>query len=150
MNFSKVTNCLGAVVFSLCLLIGLTMTSSQSTKAESVLGSAEDKGIKFTVHNYEIQNYGQEMMVYYTIQSASGAQMSEDEMGLIKNLDFSIGSRMVQGNDAWHKKVSNQEYQGAIKVDLPKYGPATSNVSLNTDSILNQKGQWTINFQIQK
>jgi len=137
-------------VLSICLLVGWTIASSQSSKAASVLGSTEDKGIKLTLHSYEIQNYGQEMIVNYSIQAASGSLMNEDGMELIKDLDFSIGSRVVQGKDAWHKKIGNQKYQGVMKVDLPQYRPATSNVIFNTDSISNQKGKWTINFQIQK
>lgn len=134
----------------MCLLLGPTFALSPYSKAESVLGATEDKGIKLTLNSYEIQNYGQEMIVNYTIQAASGSLMNEDGMALIKDLDFSIGSRVVQGKDAWHKKIGNQKYQGVIKVDLPQYRSATSHVILNTDSISNQKGKWTINFQIQK
>lgn len=149
-TFTKVTNCFGVFVLSICLLVGWTIASSQNSKAESVLGSTEDKGIKLTLHSYEIQNYGQEMIVNYTIQAASDSLTNEDGMALIKDLDFSIGSRVVKGKDAWHKKIGNQKYQGVMKVDLPQYRPATSNVIFNTDSISNQKGKWTINFQIQK
>jgi len=137
-------------ILSICILVGWTIASSQNSKAESVLGSTEDKGIKLTLHNYEIQNYGQEMIITYTIQGATDSFMNEDGMALIKDLDFSIGSRVVQGKDTWHKKIGNQTYKGVMKVDLPQYRPATSNVIFNTDSITNQKGNWTINFQIQK
>ena len=149
-TFSKVTNCFGVFILSICILVGWTIASSQNSKAESVLGSTEDKGIKLTLHNYEIQNYGQEMIITYTIQGATDSFMNEDGMALIKDLDFSIGSRVVQGKDTWHKKIGNQTYKGVMKVDLPQYRPATSNVIFNTDSITNQKGNWTINFQIQK
>ena len=90
------------------------------------------------------------MIITYTIQGATDSFMNEDGMALIKDLDFSIGSRVVQGKDTWHKKIGNQTYKGVMKVDLPQYRPATSNVIFNTDSITNQKGNWTINFQIQK
>lgn len=149
-NYSRVRKCLGVFVLALCLIVGWTCTSSQSSSAESVLGSTEDKGIKLTLHNYEIQNYGQEMIVNYTVQAKSGSLMDENGMALIKDLNFSIGSRVIQGKDAWHKKVGNQTYQGVIKVDLPQYRSATSDVILSTDSISNQNGEWSINFQIQK
>ncbi|MBS4175675.1 hypothetical protein [Bacillus sp. FJAT-49736] len=148
--FSKGKNCFGVFVLSVCLLFGLSLASSQHLRAESVLGSTEDKGITLTLDNYEIQNYGQEMIVNYTIHAASETLLNEDGMAPIKDLDFSIGNRVVQGKDTWHKKIGNRKYQGAIKVDLPQYRPATSNVIFNTDSISNQKGKWTINFQIQK
>ncbi|PKR83149.1 hypothetical protein [Heyndrickxia camelliae] len=141
---------LRAFVILTCLLVGWTFADSKHLRAESILGSSEDKGIKLTLDNYKIQHYGQEMIVHYTIQTASGSLINDDSLALIKDLDFSIGSSVVRGKDAWHKKISNQKYQGAIKVDLPQYRPAISNVVFSTDSISNQKGMWTINFQIQK
>jgi hypothetical protein len=150
--FSKFTNGFGGFVLFLCLLVGVTFASSQNAMAESqkIIGSSEANGIKLTINNYAIQNYGQEMVLYYTVQSKSGQLMDEDGISLIKKPNLTIGDRRVQGNDTWHKKISNQIYQGAVKVQLPQYRPAVSNVEFNTDSILNQTGQWTITFQIKK
>ncbi|MDQ6595555.1 hypothetical protein E2K98_26985 [Bacillus salipaludis] len=141
--FSKFTK----AGFALILSLGFLLVSSQSTLAAEI-GSAEHNGIKLTINNYTIKNYGQEMVVYYTIQSKSGQLM--EGKSLMNRPDFTIGNKFVQGNDAWYKKVSNQQYQGAVTVQLPQYIPASSNVSFNTDSISSQKGQWTINFEIKK
>ena len=148
----KFTSCFSGFVLFLSLLIGMTFASSQSAMAESakIIGSAENNGIKLTITNYAIKNYGQEMMVYYTVQSNSGQLMDTNETGLLNKPDISIGHKHVQGNDTWHKKISSQEYQGAVTVEIPQYTPAISNVAFNTDAILNQKGLWTINFQIKK
>ena len=146
--FLKVKNGFGWLILLLCL--GLTFASSQSAKAApgKIIGSAEDHGIKLTINNYELKNYGQEMVVYYTVQSKSGNPM--EGKSLINKPDFTIGDRFVQGIDSWHKKVGSQQYQGAVKVELPQYRPAVSDVEFNTDAIFNQKGNWTITFQIKK
>ncbi|MCM3567189.1 hypothetical protein [Neobacillus mesonae] len=137
------------VGFALFLSLSIVLVSSISTlAAEKTIGSAENNGIKLTINDYTIKNYGQEMVVHYTVQSTSGQQI--DGKSLIQKPGFMIGNKFVQGNDTWHKKVSNQQYQGAITVHLPQYIPATSNVSFDSDTVLNQKGQWTINFQIKK
>lgn len=143
-------NGLSRLIFMLCLLVGLISVPLQSSfaKSEQVIGSAENNGIKLMINNYTITNHGQEMVVYYTIQSKSGDQIAEDS-GII-NPDISVGDNLVRGNNTWHKKINNQTYQGAVKVNLPQYIPATSNVAFNTDTIFQQKGQWTVNFQIKK
>jgi hypothetical protein len=150
--FAKCTNGIGSFILLLFLLVGFGLVTSQSAmaKSENIIGSAEDHGIILTINNYAIQNYGQEMVVYYTVDSQSGKLMDADETSILKKSDISIGNQRVQGNNIWHKKISNQKYQGAVKVALPQYIPATSNVAFYTDAILNQKGQWTINFQIKK
>lgn len=150
--FSKFTNGFGGFILLLCLLVGLALASSQSAMAESekIIGSAEDNGIKLKINSYAIMNHGQEMVVYYTVQSKFGQLIEAEGTSVIKKPDITIGDTRVQGNDTSHKKISNQEYQGAVKVLLPQYRPAISNVSFNTVSILNQKGQWTINFEIKK
>ncbi|HEY2420540.1 MAG TPA: hypothetical protein VGI04_03965 [Neobacillus sp.] len=150
--FRGVTNCFSRFFLLLGLLVGLILANSQSAMAETenVIGSAESNGITLTINNYTIKNYGQEMTVYYTLQSTSGQLMDENGAELITSPDFTIGDKRVQGNDIWHKKISAQKYQGALKLELPQYRPAISNAVLNTETILNQKGQWSINFQIKK
>jgi hypothetical protein len=150
--FSKMRNRLGGFVLLLCFLVGGAWASSISTLAapEKTIGSAENRGIKLTITNYAITNYGQEMILYYTVESKTGNLMEEDGKGLLKNLEISIADNRLQGIDAEHKKISNQKYQGAVKVNMPQYIPATSSAAISTDAILNQKGQWTINFQVNK
>ncbi|MFP5109391.1 hypothetical protein ACSU6B_21905 [Neobacillus sp. C211] len=150
--FSKMTNRLGGFVLLLCFLVGGAWTSSQSALAapEKTVGTAENGGIKLTITNYAITNYGQEMILYYTVESTTDNLMVEDGKGLLENPEISIANNSLQGIDAEHKKISSQKYQGAVKVNMPQYIPATSNAALSTDAILNQKGQWTINFQIKK
>ncbi|MFB7303590.1 hypothetical protein [Heyndrickxia sporothermodurans] len=140
------------MIFLLCLLVGVASIPLQSSfaQSETVIGSAENNGIKLIINNYTITNRGQEMVVYYTIQSKSRHQMDENAKGLMDNPVISIGDNLVPGNHTWHKKINNQTYQGAVKVNLPQYIPATSNVAFNTNAILHQKGEWTINFQIKK
>jgi len=90
------------------------------------------------------------MILYCTVESTTGTLLDENGKGLLKNLEISIADNRLQGIDAEHKKISSQKYQGAVKVNMPQYIPATSNAALSTDAILNQNGQWTINFQIKK
>lgn len=151
-TFSKMTNRLGGFVILLGFLVGGAWASSQSAVAapEKTLGSVENGGIKLTITNYAITNYGQEMILYYTVESTTGNLMDENEKGLLKKPEVSIADNRLQGIDTEHKKISSQKYQGAVKVNMPQYIPATSNAALSTDAILNQKGQWTINFQIKK
>src|SRR3954466_7042673 len=151
-TFSIRTNRLGGFVLLLCFLVGGASAFSQSALAapEKTIGSAENGGIKLTITNYAITNYGQEMILYYTVESKTGNLMEEDGKGLLKNLEISIADNRLQGIDAEHKKISNQKFQGAVKVNMPQYVPAGSNAALSTDAILNQKGQWTINFQVNK
>ena len=150
--FLKVANRLAGSALLLCFLVGGAWASSQSALAapEKPVGSAVNGGIKLTITNYAITNYGQEMILYYTVESTTGNLLDENGKGLLKNLEISIADNRLQGIDAEHKKISSQKYQGAVKVNMPQYIPATSNAALSTDVILNQKGQWTINFQIKK
>jgi len=147
-GFSKFANGFSVFVLFICML--LVVTQSAMANSEKMIGSAEDHGIKLTINHYAIVNYGQEMMVYYTVQSKTGLLMDEDGISLMQKPNITIGNRLVQGKDTWHKKISSQQIQGAVKVMVPQYRPAISNVEFNTDNILNQKGQWTINFQIKK
>ncbi|ULT59563.1 hypothetical protein L1999_14000 [Neobacillus drentensis] len=151
-TFSKMTNRLGRFVLLLCFLVGGAWTSSISALAapDKTVGSAENGGIKLTITNYAITNYGQEMILYYTVESKTGNLMDEGGKELLKNLEISIADNRLQGIDAEHQKISSQKYQGAVKVNMPKYIPATSSAALSTDAISNQKGQWTINFQVNK
>jgi hypothetical protein len=151
MKVSKLTNCFSGFILLFCLFGGLTLASSQSAmaEAEKAIGSVEDNGIKLTINNYTIQNHSEELMVYYTVESKSG-DLIENGTSLIKEPDISIGDKLVKGNNIWHKKISNGKYQGVVKVELSQYRPAISNVAFNTEAILNQKGEWTINFQIEK
>ncbi|MFC4619528.1 hypothetical protein ACFO4N_12475 [Camelliibacillus cellulosilyticus] len=137
------------LILVLCLFISLTMTSTYQAKAEAgkVLGSAQDKGITLSVNQYAIINHGQELVVYYTVETSSAAP-NHDVPSLIHRPDFSIGDRLVQGQPKGYKKISSQKYAGTLKVDLPQYRPAVTNVELRTDTILNQKGQWTVGFKI--
>ena len=151
-TFSNRKNRLGGFVLLLCFLFWGACAFSQSALAapEKTVGSAENGGIKLTITNYAITNYGQEMILYYTVESTTGTLLDENGKGLLKNLEISIADNRLQGIDAEHKKISSQKYQGAVKVNMPQYIPATSNAALSTDAILNQNGQWTINFQIKK
>ncbi|MBT2658675.1 hypothetical protein J7E81_26225 [Bacillus sp. ISL-18] len=150
--FLKTAKCLGGFVLLLFFLIGGTWPSTQSALAaqEKTIGTAENGGIKLTITNYAITNYGQEMILYYTVETKTGNLMDENVKGLLKNPEISIADNRLQGMDANHKKISSQKYLGAVRVNLPQYIPATSTAALSTDAILNQKGQWTINFQIKK
>lgn len=150
--FSIRLNRWGGFVLLLCLLVGGACASSQSALAApaKTVGSVENGGIKLTITNYAITNYGEEMVLYYTVESTTGKLMEDNGKGLLKNLEISIADNRLQGIDAAHNKISSQKYQGTVKVNMPKYIPATSNAALSTDAILNQKGQWTINFQIKK
>src|SRR3954471_99194 len=62
--FSKFTKGFTGFVLLFCLLVGLTMGSSQSVQAapEKMVGSAEDHGIKLTIDRFAITDYGQEML----------------------------------------------------------------------------------------
>lgn len=138
-----------SIVLLFSLLVGLTFVSPAGAKAESekVVGSAKDKGITLTINDYSIIKDGQGIMVHYTVQSRSGHQMDKNA-SLMERPDIFIGDTLVHGNAVKHKKIGKQEYAGTVEVDLPQYRPAESNVRFNTDAILNQEGQWTIDFKV--
>lgn len=150
-GLSKRVKLFSGMILFFYLLLGLTGTPFHNAAAESkeIIGSAENNGIKFTIDNYMINN-NRELIVDYTIESTAADFMNENKAALLKQPSFVIGDNRLQGTDLWHKKVSNQKYQGAVKVDMPQYSPAISNVSFKTTSILNHSGEWAINFEIKK
>ncbi|WP_085991308.1 hypothetical protein [Oceanobacillus senegalensis] len=149
---SKRTKLFSGIIISFCLLVGVILIPSQHAKAESeqIIGSAESNGIKLTINNYSIKNHNRELIVNYTVQSTSADFINVDETILIKQPSITIGDNRLQGDNLWHKKVSNQKYQGAVKVKMPQYSPAISNVTFKTDSILDLKGEWLIDFELKK
>lgn len=152
MKVSKLTNFSRIIISFLCLLVLLGVSTPHGAMAEmgEIVGSVEDQGIKLTVNRYDLQNHSTELIVYYTVETMSTDHISENITNLIKRPDISIGDNPVKGKSIWQKKISNQKYQGAVKAELSQYRPEIAYVAFHTNSILNKKGNWEVNFQIHK
>ena len=122
-----------------------TLTNAQSSIG---LGSSEDNGIRLTISDYSIINHGQNIQLHYTIYSNSNIQVSSNTKSLIENPYIWIGHTLVREESESFKKVNNNEYKGTIIAQLHHYRPDTSEMSFHTHGLLNQKGQWTVNFML--
>jgi hypothetical protein len=128
------------------LLFGFAFPTLSNAQSNMGLGSSEDNGIRLTINDYSIINHGQNIQLHYTIYSNSNIQVSSNTKSLIENPYIWIGHTLVREESESFKKVSNNEYKGTIIAQLHHYRPDTSEMSFHTHGILNQKGQWTVNF----
>jgi len=122
-----------------------TLSNAQSSKG---LGSSEDNGIRLTINDYSIINHGQNIQLHYTIYSNSNIQVSSNTKSLIDNPHIWIGHTLVREESESFKKVSNNEYKGTIIAQLQHYRSDNPELSFHTHGLLNQKGQWTVNFML--
>jgi len=122
-----------------------TLTNAQSSIG---LGSSEDNGIRLTINDYSIINHGQDIQLHYTINSKSNIQVSSNTKSLIENPYIWIGTTLVREESEYFKKVNNNEYKGTIIAQMHHYRTDSSKMSFHTHGILNQKGQWTVNFTL--
>ncbi|WHY69764.1 hypothetical protein [Neobacillus sp. SuZ13] len=136
------------VALCISLLFGFaypTLTNAQSSKG---LGSSEDNGIRLTINDYSIINHGQDIQLHYTITSNSNIQVSSNTKSLITNPYIWIGNTLIREESESFKKISNNEYKGTILAQLQHYRSDNSELSFHTHGIMNQTGQWTVNFKI--
>jgi hypothetical protein len=145
----KLSNCtvrfIGAAL-CISLLFGLTFPTLSNAQSNMGLGSSEDNGIRLTINDYSIINHGQNIQLHYTIYSNSNIQVSPNTKSLIENPHIWIGHTLVREESESFKKVSNNEYKGTIIAQLQHYRPDSSEMSFHTHGLLNQKGQWTVDF----
>ncbi|HET7578599.1 MAG TPA: hypothetical protein VFK33_04885 [Bacillales bacterium] len=148
MNVSRFTVQVSAFVLYLSLFVGLTFTHPTGAAAQTnkIMGSATDNGITLTINGYSFINNGQGVKLYYTIQSTSSRGAAAKN--LMAKPDILIGDNLLHGTNEQHQKISPQKYTGTINVRLPDYRHVPSYVEFNTYGILNQRGQWTVDFTI--
>ncbi|ULT57220.1 hypothetical protein L1999_00855 [Neobacillus drentensis] len=135
---------------ALCISLVFGFASPTLTNAQSSigLGSSEDNGIRLTINDYSIINHGQDIQLHYTINTNSNIQVSSNTKSLIENPYIWIGNTLVREESESFKKVSKNEYRGTIIAQMHHYRTDNSKMSFHTHGILNQKGQWTVDFML--
>lgn len=138
---------IGVALF-ISLLFGFAYPTLTNAQANRSLGSSEDNGIRLEINNYSIINDGQDIQLNYTIYTNSNIQISPNRKSLIENPYIWIGHTLVREEAESFKKISNNEYRGTIIAQMHHYRPDRAELSFHTHGIMNQKGQWTVNFPL--
>lgn len=138
------------VIFALLFLSLLTTVVFASANESldkdktSLNQETTDQGITLNVNSYSIKN--NKLKVNYTIQSKEKYKLEPG--GLVERPDVVIADKLTHATALKHEKISDLKYTGSSEIDLPKDLPKQFNVKFNTDAILNQAGQWTIEFKV--
>jgi hypothetical protein len=130
------------------LLFGFACPTLTNAQSSNGLGSSESNGIRLTINDYSIINHGQDIQLHYTITSNSNLQVSPNTKSLIGNPYIWIGNTLVREESESFQKISNNEYKGTIIAQMHHYRSDNSELSFHTHGIMNQKGQWTVNFML--
>ncbi|MBV7504795.1 hypothetical protein KW850_05890 [Bacillus sp. sid0103] len=130
------------------LLFGFAYPTLTNAQSSNGLGSSEDNGIRLTINDYSIINHGQDIQLHYTITTNSNIPVSSNTKSLIGNPYIWIGNTLVREESESFQKISNNEYKGTIIAQLQHYRSDNSELSFHTHGIMNQNGQWTVNFHL--
>jgi hypothetical protein len=137
-----------ALLISLVFGFASATLINAATQSSRGLGSSEDNGIKLTINDFSIINHGQNIKLHYIINTNSNIQVNPNATSLIENPFIWLGHTLVREQSETFKRVSQNEYRGTIVAQLHHYRPDSPQVSFHTHGILNQKGQWTVEFTL--
>jgi hypothetical protein len=133
--------------FLFCILLGVVLPGSISTKAQSV-GSAADNGITLTINDVSLIDNDQRLKVNFTIHSVERHQVKQQGVRLMQSPHIWLDDMLVRGSSVSYKKIGNHDYNGTIIAQLHQYRPALSHGTFQTGEILNQRGLWKIGFTL--
>lgn len=112
--------------------------------------SVFDKGITFTVNQYEITE--DKFKIHYTV-SSNDATLKEKKIGYqyMDRPHFYINNKYL--NVAYHenqKRISNKKFTGTISVDLNEMNNSHDNFNFTivSDKIMDTVGKWKVSFDV--
>ncbi|WLD91724.1 DUF4179 domain-containing protein [Alkalihalobacillus sp. AL-G] len=129
---------------------GFQIASEEGLTAQ-VDKSATDKGITLTIN--EVYSAGQKISVAYTIQSKEKLipPSKQSPFQILERPDIVINGKWINHAGSYrHQKVTENKYIGVVEFQTYKQLPDHFDVKINTDSIFNQVGQWTVQFPVKK
>lgn len=136
-------------ILSLCLLttsVAFSAANGTLEKGKTSLNqSTKVHDITFTINDYSINN--NKLIVNYTVESKA-THNTDKTISLIERPDIFIGDKLIHGDTESYKKINKNKYIGTAEATLPQDLSNKFAVKFNTDAILNQEGQWTIDFKV--
>lgn len=135
------------IIVTLCIITVAAFASANGTlhKEKTPLNqTTKAKDITLTLDNYSIKN--NDLMIEYTVKSEGENDL--EPRGLLERPDVVIAGELEHAYSQTHKKIGEGKYTGSAKIKLPKNISNNFEVEFNTDAILNQEGQWTVNFKV--
>lgn len=119
--------------------------------------STRDNGITFTIYN--VVKNGNQLNLEYEMRSendipkieASIANPKGKSVVFIEKPDIYInGKNFDFSGPISHKKVGKNKYKGTIGINSVENIPEKFDMKVNIDCLLEQEGQWTIEFPIKE
>lgn len=133
-----------------CLVISMVMIWPQYTYAQkltTIRESATDKDITLTLD--EGYFTGCQLILEFSVKTNTNHELINDNFFLKPDLKIN-GEFINQSNQVKVSKVDENYYEGIIEMNIPKEKelPEQFKGVFTTGEILNQKGNWSIDFEI--
>ncbi|MDM5291859.1 DUF4179 domain-containing protein [Peribacillus simplex] len=109
--------------------------------------SASDNDITFTIGDV-VKDGHERVHLEYHIKTKKNLNFNEMEDSIVDPY-ISINGKLIKAvSTVSTTKLGKNEYRGVIEISPEKELPNHYAVNLSLDSVLNQNGQWSINFSL--
>lgn len=109
--------------------------------------SVSDNGITFTIGDV-VKDGHERIGLEYHIKSEKNLKFDETKDRIVDPDILINGKRINAVSRVNIKKVGKNEYRGVIEIIPEEELPNNYDVKFNLDAVLNQLGQWSINFSL--
>jgi hypothetical protein len=149
---NKRTFTIGVAVLVLLTSFLFSFNEASAKKIErnlvDVNKSVTDNGITLTVS--QVMKDGHERIsMEVRIKSEKDIKLSEPNDTVMERPDISINKGKINAGSSTHiTKIGENEYAGMVDIIPEQELPNHYDVKFNVDALLNQPGQWTIDFSL--
>jgi hypothetical protein len=149
---NKRTFTIGVAVLALISNFMFSFNEASAKKIErnlvDVNKSVTDNGITLTI-NQVLKDGHERISMEVRIKSEKEINLVEPNDSVMERPDISINGGTINAGASYHiTKIGKNEYGGMIDIipdtELPKH----YDVKFNVDTLLNEPGQWTIDFSL--
>jgi len=148
----KQTFTIGAVFLALIttFIFSFNVVSAKKIERElvDVNKSVTDNGITLTF-NQAVKDGHERISMEVRIKSEKDINLVEPNDTVMERPDISINGGKINAGASYHiTKIGKNEYGGMIDIIPDAELPKNYDVKFNVDALLNQPGQWTIDFSL--
>jgi hypothetical protein len=143
---------IGAVILALITTFMFSFNEVSAKKIErklvNVNKSVTDNGITLTI-NEAVKDGQERISIEVRIKSEKDIKLAEPNDMVMERPDISINGGTINAGASYQiNKIGKNEYGGMIDIIPDSELPNHYDVKFNVDALLNQPGQWTIDFSL--
>ncbi|MFF2288731.1 DUF4179 domain-containing protein [Peribacillus butanolivorans] len=109
--------------------------------------SASDNGITFTIGDV-VKDGNERISLEYFIKSEKNLKLNTRDPLFVKPNIFINGKKINFSNTSDGQQEGKMEYRGVVEIEPKNELPNHYDVKFNFNQMLNQSGQWTIDFPL--